>query len=65
MVNELDSGLRGLGSRPGLDNRLRSWAGHFILTVPLIREHLIWSLTLLCVLRHHGESDFEKKNQSP
>ena len=57
MVNELDSGLRGLGSRPGLDNTLRSWAGHFILTVPLIREHLIWSLTLLCVLRHHGESD--------
>ena len=28
-----------------------------------LRAHLIWSLTLLCVLHLHGESDLKKKKK--
>ena len=42
MVSALDSGASGLGSSPGRDIVLCSWARHFTLTVPLSTQVYKW-----------------------
>ena len=42
MVSALDTGLTGLGSRPGRVIVLCSWARHFTLTVPLSTQEYKW-----------------------
>ena len=47
MVSALDSGLNGLGSRPGRGIVLCSWARHFTFTVPLFTQEYKWVLANL------------------
>ena len=42
MVRALDSGLRGLGLRPGRVDALCFWAKHFALTMPLPTQEYQW-----------------------
>ncbi len=42
MVSALDSQSNGLGSRPGQDAALCSWARHFTLAVPLSTQEYKW-----------------------
>ena len=46
MVSALDSRSGSLGSSPGKDTMLSSWARHFTLIVPFSNQNLLLGVTL-------------------